>query len=500
MTTIDRVRNVINAAVGENRLAQVRASDLLLQSGIISSLEIVIVGLELEKEFGVPIPDNQLTVANFSTLETLAALMDRLGGNGANGESGSDPVPDAGDTGFYKSLQDSLASCLRHPVILSVMVLAWLFVLDRAVLPYVVERGPLSGMYTSFIESGRRLYQSSGGWAANDLNFAVKRHEFTQSMNKTRPAVLFFGDSGTIGSWLPAEQALPAQTEIRLRQSFPKARVFNLAFFMRSFIKDVMLLESLLESNGDPLPVDAVIFTLSDAYFDSKFQRHLIDALPYFSLNRRLLTRFRDRVNARDPVPYANLYQHLAKANRKFRGRFEEYFLERTAIYRYQTFFTFLTLYGKDPSGFWGKEHAIGNKPLFPQRLPAPPANFKLHDTGLTKESLDHDLVALTNDTLDFLRSKNIKVYFFLRPYAPLEWRNHPFPAGPMNMDTLIREQGWDKKATIIDLRWSLYGNQFSDSLSHYTPEGSRILGEAIGDAIKITLKVPATGAAGVSR
>jgi len=274
-----------------------------------------------------------------------------------------------------------------------------------------------------------------------------------------------------------------------VKQIHPGARVYNVAFFMRSFIKDVMLLEAILESSGDPPPVDAVVLTLSDAYFDTKFQRHLIDAMPYFSLNRKLLNRFRDRINPKDKKPYQNFHKYLTKANNKFRGSIEEQVLERTSIYKYKTFFTFLTLHGRNPQKYWRDEYSIGKNQLFPKRSAKPPSDFQLHDAGLTEETIDRDLIAIANDVLDFLISKNIKIYLFLRPYAPLEWRNHPFPVGPISIESLIHQQGWDKKSTVIDLRWSLYGDQFSDSLSHYTPNGSRILGDAIGAAIGSTLK-----------
>ena len=488
MTTIDRVKKVIDINVGADRLAKVKPNDLLVQGGIISSLEIVAIGLGLEQEFQLPIPDSQLTVANFSTLETLAALMDRLSGNGTS------PAEAAHEAVLYKAVQDNLAGCLRRPISLVLMVSAWIFLFDLFLLSYTIERGPLSEIYRSFSDHGRRLYHSSGGWAPDDLKFTVQRHEFIRTGQQAKPAILFFGDSGTIGSWVKADVAPPAQAEARLRQSIPDARVYNLAFFMRSFIKDVMLLEAILESNEKNTPFDTVVFTFSDVYFDAAFQKHLIEAMPYFSLNRDLLTRFRKRIEPPNAAPYDRIQATLSSANRKFRGRFQEYVLERTSAYRYKTFFIFLGVYGKrylhgkDPAAFWSEEYATGNKPLFPVRLASPPADFKLHDTGFSDEPLHRDLVALTNDVLNYLQSKNIKVFIFLRPYAPMEWQMQ-FPFKPKNIETLIREQGWDKKATVIDLRWSLHGNQFSDTLSHYTPEGCEILGRQIGDAISAGLK-----------
>jgi acyl carrier protein len=495
-TTINRVRKAIATAVGADRLARVADTDLLVQGGIISSLEIVMVGLEFEKEFAVAVPDSVLTIANFHSLETLTLLMDWL----CNGVEAGGPTQAGHEHVGYKKLLDSLAGCYRRPLLLGLLILTWLILMDTFALPYLVERGPLAKSYAQFSDYGRRLYHSSGGWAPNDLQVAVRRHQIVKDRNPGAPAILFFGDSGTVGSWVRADDAPPAKVEEKIRATYPDARVHNFAFFMRSFVKDVMLMEALLEEASNELPVDAVIFTLSDAYFDAAFQKSLIDAVPYFSLNRGLLFRFADRGEPGASLKYKNLYKNLGDANRKHRGRFEEQILEQTSIYRYKSFLSFLTLHGRDPSGFWKQEYAIGDKPLFPARLPSPPADFKLHDTGLNAVSIDHELVALVSETLDFLTSRGVKVYIFLRPYAPLEWRDHAFFSGEMDIAELILDEGWDKKATVIDLRWSLYGNQFSDSLSHYTPEGSRILGDAIGNAVAATLPAALASAKGASR
>lgn len=487
-TLINRVKKALVAAVGSDRLERVGDADQLVQSGIISSLEIVMIGLELEREFLVSVPDKELTVANFDSLNALAMLMGRLIGSSDAVENGkSEP-----ETGIYKRLLDSLTGCYRHPFILALFIAFWFALLDIFALPYFLERGPLAATYAQFSDYGKRLYHSSGGWAPNDLQVAVRRHRIVQDRNPGSPSILFFGDSGTVGSWVRAEDAPPARVEERLRAAYPSARVHNFGFFMRSFIKDVMLLEALLEENEGRLPADAVVFTLSDAYFDAAFQKSLIDAMPYFSLNRNLLKRFRDRRNTgQNAAAYNHLLDYLALSNRKHRSRFEECFLEHTSIYRYKPFLSFLTHYGKAPQAYWEKEYATGNKPLFPTRLLNPPADFKLHDAGFDANSLDRDIVVLLGDTLDFLNQRGIKVYFFIRPYAPLEWKNHQFPTRGMDVVSLIRAEGWDKKATVIDLRWSLYGDQFSDSLSHYTPAGSKVLGNEIGVQIVDSLNKP---------
>jgi acyl carrier protein len=485
-TTIERVRKAIGDAVGPDRLEGIGDQHALVQSGTISSLEIVLIGLELEKEFGHVIPNNALTIANFTSLATLATIIDALAGEGGHVSVARDEPQ-----GLYGRLHRSLADALRRPLLFGALFTLFLVLLDAVALPLLIERGPLRKAYASFSDNGERLYRSSGGWAPDDLQVAVGRHRIMKESGQGWPRILFFGDSGTIGSWVKAEDAAPAQVEMRLRQTWPSARVYNFGFFMRSFMKDAMLLEALLKLKDGDLPVDAVIFTFSDAYFHKPFQDSLVAAMPYFWLNRDLLRDLPLHIGTQTPDAYLRITSELARASAKHRNRFTEVVLERLSVYRYKSFLQFLMLHGRASDASWSREYAIGDKPLLPMRLATPPAGFQLHDTGFDTTTLDRDAATLVDDVVDFLSRRGIKVYFFLRPYAPLEFKAHHFDTGPTTIDNLIRERGWDRKATIIDLRWSLYGDQFSDTLSHYTPAGNRVLGDAIAATIAQTLPPP---------
>jgi acyl carrier protein len=485
-TTIERVRKAIGDAVGPDRLEGIGEKHALVQSGIISSLEIVLIGLELEKEFGIVIPGNALTIANFDSVATVAAMIDARAG-----EAGHAPVARDEPQDLYGRLQRSLADSLRRPLLFGALFALFFVLLDAVALPLLIERGPLRRAYASFSDNGERLYRSSGGWAADDLRVAVARHRIVKESWQGWPRILFFGDSGTIGSWVKAEDAAPAQVETLLRQTWPSARVYNFGFFMRSFMKDAMLLEAVLKMKDGDLPVDAVILTFSDAYFHKPFQDSLVAAMPFFSLNRDLLRDLPQHIGTQAPDAYSRITAELAVASAKHRNRFTEVVLERSSVYRYKTFLLFLMLSRSAGDAFWAREYAVGDKPMLPTRLPKPPPNFHLHDTGFDAATLDHDAATLVDDVLDFLNRRGIKVYFFLRPYAPLEFKGHHFDTAPMTIDDLIRERGWDRKATIIDLRWSIYGDQFSDTLSHYTPAGNHVLGEAIAATIAQTLPPP---------
>ena len=489
-TTIARVRKAIGDAVGPDRLEGIGDEHALVQSGIISSLEIVMIGLELEKEFGLVLPDNALTIANFASVTTLAAMIDTRAGAGGHASVAPDEPQD-----LYGRLQRSLADSLRRPLLFGALFALFLVLIDAVTLPLLIEHGPLHKAYASFSDNGERLYRSSGGWASDDLQIAVARHRVVTESWQGGPRILFFGDSGTIGSWVKAEDAPPAQVEARLRQTWPSARVYNFGFFMRSFMKDAMLLEAVLKMKDGDLPMDAVIFTFSDAYFLKPFQDSLVAAMPYFSLNRDLLRDLPRHIGTQAPDAYSRITGELAVASAKHRNRFTEAVLERSSVYRYRTFLLFLMMSRGAGEAFWLREQAVGDKPLLPTRQPDPPPGFQLHDAGFDTTTLDRDAATIVDDVVDFLNRRGIKVYFFLRPYAPLEFKAHPFNTAPMTNDNLIRERGWDRKATIIDLRWSLYGDQFSDTLSHYTPAGNRVLGEAIAATIAETLPPPQKGA-----
>lgn len=54
------------------------ASDQLVTDGIVDSLTLTMIVAAFTKEFGVAIPYEEITVANFDSVEGLAAMMERL--------------------------------------------------------------------------------------------------------------------------------------------------------------------------------------------------------------------------------------------------------------------------------------------------------------------------------------------------------------------------------------------------------------------------------------
>lgn len=352
--TIEEIKKVINETVGEDRTATLTEDDYLVQGGVISSLEIVTIGLALEKRYGISIPDNQLTVANFATLSTLADMVKRLCENASGTATAATEWHDTATDGvLLQWVKGSLTRCFRYPISMLIVIACMICLTDQAILPKVMAHGVIGEEYDKFREHGARLYPSSGGWAQDSLLNAVEWHEIiTHPMRGAKPAIAFFGDSGTVGSFVRPEDAPPAQAEFFLRGKFPKAKVYNLAFFMRALAKDVMIIEALLEKNDGKLPFDTVILTLCDAYYHIDAQRGFYSAVPYFSLNRRLLANFEKRMRSKRPEAYTSVLRELTTANKKFRGLWSEYIVERSNLVYYKPFFTLMKYYHDDVSGY----------------------------------------------------------------------------------------------------------------------------------------------------
>ena len=82
----DRIRNFIVEELLDGR--SVDHSDDLLLSGILDSLGVMRLVAFLEEEFAKPVPPEDVTIENFSTIEAIAAY---IGQNG-NGDLGAGSV------------------------------------------------------------------------------------------------------------------------------------------------------------------------------------------------------------------------------------------------------------------------------------------------------------------------------------------------------------------------------------------------------------------------
>jgi hypothetical protein len=436
-------------------------------------MEIVVIVLALEKHFSISIPDSDVTLDNFATLGRLTALIQAR-------TEGRALAPQAAVA--VHVLMKSLARVMRRPL-LALTLVAALLVGFEALLP-VLMQGPLAGAYHRFLEKGRRLYPTAGGHSQDDLSFAVGNHEILYTRLQDRPRVIVFGDSGTVGSWLPASQAPAAYMQAELRKTLPHARVYNLAYFMPSVLKDFMILEAILERTGGNPPFEAVVFTLGDSHLSLDYREHQLTKVPFIPLNHHLLQNFLNRMLGQDARRYAPIISDLARADQEHHNFFTRWAKFHSSLYHYGPFLRQLldtALYY--PLDQIEREYIIGAKPLFEQTPEQPPEDVAI-TRGVRKGNLDKPILKLFTKGIDWLRSHGVKVVIYIEPRGPKKWRR--LYSEPDGRDAYVIAQHIcaSGRCEVVDLRWSLSGDQFTDNVAHYTKQGNQVLGRAVGLAL----------------
>jgi acyl carrier protein len=114
---IEEVRACVAAVVGSAQVAQLAADAPLVETGLVSSMELVAVAAAIEQQFGIAVPAAAVTVANFNTLAALARMIERL-------RLGARVAAAPADTVDRPVLQ-SLAACLRRPIWLALLIAAF---------------------------------------------------------------------------------------------------------------------------------------------------------------------------------------------------------------------------------------------------------------------------------------------------------------------------------------------------------------------------------------
>ena len=473
MDLYQEIKEVLGQALGDARLEDLGPDDTLLQSGLVSSMEIVTMVAALERHFNLRIPDSDVTVENFASLASLANLIQAR----AQGRAPAAKAPLV-----INSLMQSLARVMKRPL-LALGLVAALLVCFELLLPLIMQ-GPLSGAYMRFLENGERLYPIAGGHSQDDLTFSVAYHQVLRSTPKDRPRVVVFGDSGTVGSWLPADQAPAAYMQSELRKHFARARVYNLAYFMPSVLKDFMILEAILERTGGKLPFEAVVFTLGDSSLSLDYREHQLSKVPYIPLNRHLLRNFLTRVLGQDGRRYDPILSDLDEADELHHNLFTRWAKRHSALYHYGPFLRqALDTLIYAPLDQVRREYVVGAKPLFRKTPERPPEDVAV-TTGVRKGNLDRLVLDLFQRVLDWLRACGVKVVIYIEPRGPAKWRGLYERPGGRDAYDIVKGLCATGRCAVVDLRWSLPGNYFTDNVAHYTRKGNQVLGRDVGRAL----------------
>jgi Phosphopantetheine attachment site len=452
------VRAVLERALGDPRLASVSVDKPLLRSGVITSIELVGVLVDLERHFGEVIPESA------APQMSIASILRALGGTAGAARGEPEPQPDA--------MVRRLRRAVRRPVLFVVSVAVCLFFLELAVRGLV--EGPLAADYREFVEGGRRFYPFSGSFSQDSFHFALGHHEISAAPPADALRVGVFGDCGTMGSFVPAADAIPARLEASLRAQGTPAKVYNLAWYGRLLPKDFMLLELVWDR-----PLDVVVFTLSEDHLRRSTTAAWIDVYRHITFNWELFDRFQDRLPASERAPFRDVLGRLRRADVIHQGPLRRWEYERFALLPYQPFLRYLVtvrwLPGPFASSMREDMTAVGQRRV---ALSDPPPRMP---PELTSADLDGAQLKMLRAVIRLLQRRGVRVLLYAEPVAPREWRVDRALTAASLAAKLARETG----CLFVDQSWALGTGDFIDSLAHFTPDANRRIGEALAQAIR---------------
>ena len=467
--------------MGDRRLDGLDARHPLLQSGLINSLELVGVTMALERGFGISIPATAASPENFADLEAITGLISGL-------REGR--LPGSQDSDFAQHpLAASLLRALRRPIWLLVSFVVFLGAFDALIV--YLHQGPLKPAYDAFMEQGERLYPVSGAHSQDDLAFSVSQHRIIQSRDAGAWNVAFLGDSGTHGSWVKSRFSLPAQTEKILARAGGAVAVQNLAFYIPSLPKDMMILQAIVSSAGGKFPADAVVLTMSDEYLSREHFQSSLSSYPHLALNSGLLADFGGFLGAENSAGLQSISADFRRQARKLRSPVMDWLRLHSALFHYGPYIREVlnrkihAPLGR-PKYVWATELARSGKP-FADPVPAtPPRRFGLRYLGLSKDDVHAETLQLTRALLTRLDRLGIPVVIYIKPVGPREWQRALEQAamGTLSSRTLLAQACRPERCRFADARWVLSGNQFTDTLAHYSVSGNEKIAGVVADAL----------------
>lgn len=466
--SIDEVRRVLNSALGDTRLDGIGPNEPLLRSGLITSIELVSIVVDLERHFGISIPDSVVTAEN---LDSLAKIAELVSGDGRAGPRVAPIQARAGSTRSHTGLR----RFLQRPLVAVAAVAVWLGVLNLLT-AQTVGRG-FSQAYMAFLEQGARLYPYSGLFSQDDFDFAFKHHQISAPHPPGDTFVAVFGDSGTIGSFLPWNESIPAQMQDVLAHADRSYQVFNLAWFGRLIVKDVMLLELAWDK-----PMDVAVFTLGKDYFSKEHVARWISEYPHSSMNWPLFHAFVERVPSEQRGPFTEMEARLMAADRNHYGAARRWAYKHFDSIHYAPYFQYLWTTQIPPPVF-GSDMRWDMTMVREQRFALDSRPLALQD-GLPPADVDERQVQILSTVLRMLAARGTRVVLYLEPEGPKEWRTAAAP-GTTRIATIATGIAQETGAQVVDLTWALDASGFLDSSAHYTPAGNRLIAARLADDVR---------------
>jgi len=454
---IEDVRAILHGVLGDDRLEGVAADIALLKSGLLTSIELVSVSLELERRGARPVLGGGVAPGAIS-LDTLAAAL-----------QGRVEARAADETLTQTPLLQGLRGALRRPWLFALSALAGLLVCDRLVTVAIEQHA--AGAYAAFLEGGKRLYPFAGGWSQDDFRFAVDHHAVRTRRSPSQRLTLFLGDSGTIGSFVAPDDSLVAQMEAGLQQRGERVNVANLAWFGRLTAKDLMLLELVWD-----LPFDTVVFTLGEDHFSRSKVDMWLSRYRHVSVNLPLYEAFLQRIPQAERGPFQALGARLAQTDVRHLGPLRRWGFAHLAAFHYGPFLQRVVQATLAPEWLAARE-----REAMAQRCTTAGQTGTLAD-GIDLDDIDAEQIAILRSTIRLLQRRNVRVVLYVEPRGPAEWLRDL--ATRKQAADIAREIGRDTGATVVDLSRALQGGAFLDTTAHYTAAANRVLGASLASAL----------------
>lgn len=454
------LRCAVESVTGDESLSSLGPNDSLIRSGILSSLDLVRLVSALETAYGVSIPDQRVTIDGFDSLASIGRLLIDL-------DVPLELSEEPSDSNTQKS--DWMVQALRRPMLVALVAIGTLLILDQ--LLFLLAQAPLRANYAEYAEHGERLYTANGGGVHDDMPWAMAQHAISnEHKNPDSQWIAVFGDSGTIASYLDANESMSAVMQQTLLQGSRTTRVFNLAWFGPLLAKDLMLLELAMD-----YPLDGVVLTLGELYLDSGMVSHWSDNFRHTSFNYSLLEEFSQRIPQEDRQPFEKSSLRLKSADMRHWGPVKRLWYRSMHLPRLSPWVKARFLDDLLPdyvitepniSRHWtrGTRYLVENPAL---RRPPP----------LSDDKLDQDVVHMLRSVIHLLTDRGIKVLLYVEPYMPRSYQKRPESTATQR---IAWQLGEESGALVMDATWGLDREEFLDSWLHYTVAGNQRIGEAL--------------------
>lgn len=450
----------------------------LLASGLVSSFDLVAIGVFLERRFGLALPDAALARERLDTLGRIADLvLTQRGEEAGKPQLAAALAPDP--------IALAMPSFRRAPVAVSVGILLGLTCVELIARLLVSSPAILKAVLDP--DTSRLSYDFL------DYEEALSHHDLTLvPRSESEIRIVFVGDSGTAGTFLSAQEACPAIMGQRLLTQDPDVRVYNVSYFGQSLVKDAAFVEAIARRKPD-----IVVLSISSTQFDRAEQQDcLVSRQKSVAWNRHLFHRFVESTGKHNTA-LEELDATLSDRARSQGFGPEELFRvlgDHSALVRNRLIFQRgLREFGKQLiAPRISHDAATTESVALIHTAPSPHHRYAGKTTAELPPARPLDFDARQSELLELIvdrvRSVGAEVVLFLEPIPKIRGsppRRIPWDeAGWQLFDNAIAAVRQRKNLDFVDARDTLEQEEFLDTDHHWSGEGNRALGELLAKEV----------------